>query len=281
MSTLSSPPLIPPQPSQASYGVDALELFKTYSRDSFQAAFGVQAPAWNAAYPPKAWFDSSVDPTQAGATVTYQVIGQDPTGQWVMQNLEMSAAEAAAINLQGSITYPPYAPAASATTRDGYVVNRIYLTMQADAQALMTTLGGTNLTDDGASKTDPAIYPPDEQRRIWQFTIGTAVYNAGLLLASEYAQGVGWPGHWDQSRGYPVWVADPPVPTGVNDPRPQVGIPVRALLPNEQLGTLMGIGPVVIRTDLTPSNTSAGFTEEDRGTLQQILQMVGILATRP
>ncbi len=96
--------------------------------------------------------------------------------------------------------------------------------------------------------------------------------NVGALLLTRNAQGVGAPGHWDVSSPQPVWVPDPPAPTGEDDTRPPRAMPVRDLLPNEQLYTgMMGILGVV-RTDLqqTANEASGQFTPDDRTLLRQI-----------
>ena len=79
-------------------------------------------------------------------------------------------------------------------------------------------------------------------------------------------------------RPSPVWVPDPPAPTGIGDTRPPVNMPVRDLLANEKLQTgLMGVS--VVRTDLQQQvDQQAGqFTADDRATLQQIFQLVSKL----
>ena len=81
------------------------------------------------------------------------------------------------------------------------------------------------------------------------------------------------------SSGQPVWVSDPSGPTGEGDTRPPRQMPVRDLLPNEQLYTgLMGILGVV-RTDLqkTADETSGQFTPDDRAMLRMIYLAVSKL----
>ena len=56
-----SQPVVPAQPNTEFYGLQDLALFKSYSRDSYRAAFGVEAPAYDLSRRPKSWFDSSVD----------------------------------------------------------------------------------------------------------------------------------------------------------------------------------------------------------------------------
>ena len=44
----TSTPAAQPQPNQETFAIDALVLFHSYTRDSYSAAFGVDAPAWDA-----------------------------------------------------------------------------------------------------------------------------------------------------------------------------------------------------------------------------------------
>ncbi|MEQ1886220.1 MAG: hypothetical protein ABL967_14235 [Bryobacteraceae bacterium] len=280
MNTPSSIAAALPQPESARYSTDALALFKTYTRDSYFTEFGVQAPAWDPARPPKAWFDSSASANISQATKTYSILGQQSDGTWTLQSMTLTAAEAAAVNLPGAVEYPQYRPASTRTTRAGQSINPIYMVLEDDARAVMTEVGGTGLFDEGALSRNAvsypkASYPADEQRRIWAFQVNGQQYFAGLLLASKYGLGVGWPGRWDFSRGYPLWVSDPPPPTGIADSRPPVPAPVRTLLPSERLQAgPMGIGVVVARLDLEEASAAGGFTPADRAMLQKILEVL-------
>jgi len=293
MNTPNSVAAALPQPESAVYTTDALALFKTYTRDSYLAEFGVQAPAWDPARAPKAWFDSTTSNSGTGASaanvsapsapLAYTIVGQDQTGNWSLQTMTLPASEAATVNLPGAVIYPPYQLASTKATRSGQSINPVYMVLLPDAQAVMAEVGGSGLFDDGATATNPVTYPAvnypaDEPRRMWAFKVNGQQYYAGLLLASKYGLGIGWPGHWDFSHGSPLWLADPPAPTGALDPRSPVPVPVpvRALLPNERLQAgPMGIGVLVARTDL-PTLTAGigGFTADDRSTLQKILEIV-------
>ena len=122
----------------------------------------------------------------------------------------------------------------------------------------------------------PAHYPDDEPRRPWYFLFQGQTVTVGTLLLSRNARGVGAPGHWDVGSPQPVWVPDPPAPTGADDDRPPREMPVRDLLPNEQLYTgPLGI-PGVQRTDLQLSadEASGKFTPGDRAMLRLIYQAI-------
>ena len=69
-----SAPVTPAQPDREIYGLLDLALFENYQEPAdYQRAFGVAAPAFNPAYRPKAWFDSTVDASDPEADVCYLV----------------------------------------------------------------------------------------------------------------------------------------------------------------------------------------------------------------
>jgi hypothetical protein len=266
-----SQPAVPAQPNQEIYSVQDLALFKTYSRDSYRTAFGLEAAAYDPTRLLKGWFDSTVDLSDPGNVAVYRVVGQDPSGHGILQQMVMPAQEAATVNLSGAIQYPPYVVAPTLATRGGSLLNPIYLSLESEAQALMTQLGGSNLQQEDLPSF-PATYPADEPRRQWYFLVQGQPVNVGALLLTRNAQGVGAPGQWDLSTGQPVWVSAPPAPTGEDDTRPPRQMPVRDLLANEQLYTgLMGILGVV-RTDLqnAADDASGEFTADDRAMLRMI-----------
>ena len=105
MSNLVSLPIVPPQPNKEVYGFAELALFQTYTRETYLASFGVQAPAWDPSRPSKFWFDSTADASAAGNVVAYKIFAVDSTGTWALQQLVLRAAEASAVesnqNLDG------------------------------------------------------------------------------------------------------------------------------------------------------------------------------------
>jgi hypothetical protein len=197
-----------------------------------------------------------------------------------MQQMVMSAAEACTVNIPGAYVYPPYVIAPTDATRGGAPVLPSWLSLQSQAQDFMTLFGGSGLVDAGITPINPIIYPADEPRRMWNFTLHGIPINAGMLLASEYAHGVGAPGHWDVSSGSPVWISAPPAPTGLDDTRAPRPLPVRNLLPGEQLiASPLGLGGVtVVRTDIPPE-LGGGYTVADRTLMQQIYSLVSKLAS--
>ncbi len=275
---LVSPPVVPAQLNTEFYNILDLALFKAYSRDSYRATFGVEAAAYDPTRVRKSWFDSTVDVSDPSNVAVYRVVAQDQNGNGILRQMVMPAQEAATINLPGAIRYPPYVVTPTLATRGGSTLNAIYLSLESDAQELMTQLGGTGLQQEELPSY-PASYPSDEPRRQWYFLAQGQPVNVGALLFTRNAQGVGAPGHWDVSSPQPVWVPDLPAPTGEDDTRPPRSMPVRDLLPNEQLYTgMMGILGVV-RTDLkeTADEASGVFTPDDRAMLRMIYLAIGKL----
>ena len=90
-----SEPLHPAQPDAESYPVSALALFKSFSRDSYRAAFGLDAPAFDPSRPAKTWFDSTADVSRGSNVAVYRVAGPDGS----IAQLVIPAGEAAAVNL--------------------------------------------------------------------------------------------------------------------------------------------------------------------------------------
>jgi hypothetical protein len=279
MSTPVSQPVTPTQPDLECYGIQDLALFVSYTRDSYLAAFGVQAPAWDPSLATKTWFDTTVDTSNPANTATYNIVALSSSGVWGLTPLTMPASEAATVNLTGSVTYPAYVVAPTDATSGGAVINPAYLSLEADAQSLMNSLGGSNLTEETGNAAFPIVYPADEARRIWDFYVNGVLCNAGQLIAQMNANGVGAPGSWQIAATGPVWVSNP-APTGLDSTSPAEPMPVRNLLPNEVLQAgLMGVS--VIRTDLEQQEEAqAGeFLPDDRATLQQIYQLLVTLTS--
>jgi hypothetical protein len=274
--TPTSIPMVPAQPAQANYSTAELDLVQTFTRDSYLAAFGVQAPVWDPTRVAKYWFDSTVDPTKVGSAA-YTVVD---VAAATLQQVTMPASEASTVNIPGAYVYPPYVIAPTDATRGGAPMNPSWFSLQSQAQALMTMFGGSNLLDAGITPVNPVIYPGDELRRMWTFTLTGVQINAGMLMVSEYSQGVGAPGQWDLSSGGPVWIAAPSAPTGLDDIRPPRPVPVRALLPGEQLiASPLGLGGVtVVRTDVSPE-LGGGYTVADRTLMQEIYNLVSKLSS--
>lgn len=278
MSTSSTPvsiPVVPTQPDLLAYGIQELALFATFTRDSYLAAFGIQAPAWDPSRVKKNWFDSTVDASDPSNVAVYKIVGRDASNNYAIKQMILPATEAAAVNIPGAITYPAYVVAPSTVTRAGVGINPNYLSLEADARALMAVSGATGLIDEGSSAVFPTIYPPNEPRRMWDIIFKGEPLNVGLMMLQQSVNGIGAPGSWDWSTNDPQWVAAPTPPTGLDDMRAPRDMPVRDLLANEtfQVGLM---GTSIVRTDLqNQANQQAGeFTSDDRATLQRIYQIL-------
>jgi hypothetical protein len=192
------------------------------------------------------------------------------------------------VNLPGAITYPQYVVQPTSATRGTSGMSANYLSLESDANALLPTFGGTSIVDQGITPVFPVVYPADEPRRMWAIVMPNGnQLNVGLLLLELNAGGIGAPGHWDTSAdsspgGYPVWVADPPAPNGLDYTGAHCAMPVRALLPNEQVGMQnLGIlaSPVIMRTDLgqAAAELAGQFTPADRQNLNEVYRILSKL----
>lgn len=269
-----SAPVVPAQPAKTYYGIQELALFENFTRDTYRAAFGQEAPAFDPARPIQTWFDSTADVSHTGNVSVYKVISRDPDGAWAVRQMVIPAVEAASVNLQGDVRYPAYVVAPTAATRGGSSINPSYLSLESDAHTLAAEVGADGIVEE-VLQMFPASYPVTEPRRVWNLTYKGRFVNVGLLLLAKNAKGIGYPGHWDLSGEEPAWVADPAAPNGLDDQRPAREMPVRDLLPNEAIQTgLTGVG--ILRTDLQIDSGIANgqFTAADRSMLQAIYNVV-------
>ena len=92
---------VPPQPNQEYYGTGVVALLKTFTRDTYLTAFGVQAPVYDPSRLIKTWFDSTVDTSDPSNVAVYKIVGQDPTGNWTLRQMVIPAQEAATISPPG------------------------------------------------------------------------------------------------------------------------------------------------------------------------------------
>lgn len=277
MNIPTSLPVIPAAPGEERYPPAALRLFRSFTRESYLAEFGVQAPPWNPDRLTKTWFDSGAHAKPTGEKVAYNILRRGEDGLFGLQTLFLDATEASTVNLPGIYTYPAYTVAPTRTTRGPLVrINPYYMSLESDARALMAEMGGSGLYDEGDITEDRAVYPADEPRRMWMFLIDGNPVSAGLLMQSRNARGVGSPGHWDPVWSRTLWVPDPDAPTGSSDTRDPVPQPLRNLLSNERIVTdAMGFGAVIERGE--EREEPAGFTAADRALLLAIHTRVNFL----
>lgn len=225
--------------------IKVLELFKAYTRATEKSEFGVEAPSFDNTRAPKYWLDLTAPATGQ----TYNFLVQDTkTGVWSYQDMQLSFAEASTLNLPGYKGLVPYVNPATtnarvidAVTGQSGPVAVSTLSAKADAQKIATELGGT-LVEDNSMGGPFAINWADETRREWAVQVddGTLL-NVADLLVDRYRQGIDAPGKWTIIKGdgtvtpRPHWTPAVPGPSGFNDSRLPVPVPIRALTADEYL----------------------------------------------
>ena len=279
---LSQAPVVPPQPDSATYSTASLELFPTYTRASFEAAFAKQAPAFDPSRAPKAWFDSS-----ATGPRNYKVVGNNVSVP-EFDVISLSEDEASSVNLPGLPHFDTYVGVTVSNVTfscslPGCVPSPVGVALQstrAQAEALKAEIGDTTLTiTETVGPTAPGsafFYTKTDPNGPGIFELGPL--NVGQALASRNSKGIGYPGKWSQpALGY-TFVFD-----NLNDGASAgaaLRVPVRDLLPNEILQTqLAGLipVPVIARLDfpgVVPAGNGGDFSAADRDTLNQILQLL-------
>lgn len=186
--------------------------FPQYTRASFQAAAGIQAPAWNPAYPIKDWFDPDA---VAGRDYTYQVWNGSVTSPELIP-LTLPGAEALTVNLPGTPTFAPYQVEPTVATRQVHFAGLAFTPVAVDPLTLSTKAEADRLAAiAGAAVVDPTASPNQfliftwggELRRPYVLmppgvtgdpTAGGQ--NVGQLLASMNAAGIAAPGHWSAAQ---------------------------------------------------------------------------------
>jgi len=276
---LTSFPIEQPQPNQEFYGVDALNLFETYTRAQFEAAGGPLIP-FDPARPEQDWWDdtyAAIAPTQS---VRYNAVVAGAGGTAAIGSFTQTAAQMATPNFKGLPRYAKWNPTPTRAVYNHAApgatspVDPRDLSTAEQAQALLAELGGTSLVDAGANSVSlpnigqivfPVSYPPDDPRRLFAVALSSGkFFSVGQALAEKYSAGVGAPGSWVADatqisglRWQPAAVAD-----GSASTAPALPVPCRALRANERLMTSLvgGLGfqsTQIQRTDLIPAAPSA------------------------
>lgn len=259
-------PTYKPQPDLAAYGFDSLEA-KTFTRQSYLAEFGEQAPPHDPKRRIQRWADSRAANRPAQEMYVYSIHEIEPGGAQLRQMM-ISNAEASLINLPGAYVYPtPVMKSSSGawtaiTSAQGEVVGKNYLTPEAltdrsDALQLIAELRlhGIQVEAEPVEASGIGVYAVrydlGENRRILNVVTNGGGKNAGLLLETRNKQGVGAPGEWMVAKlgGGLIWQAMP-VDTAALDTRPPVPAPMRELLANEEY-RVAGFSVGVKRTDKT------------------------------
>ncbi len=290
----------PSQPNQAQYQIAALYLFPVYgTRAAYQQATGQQAPPFDVTQPVKGW----ADPAPSGQP--YVVFDSTAAATGYFSQLTLTPPQAARLNLPGAYNYPAYVAAPTGTVEMGPFgpvgpASPDMICLEADAQAVAASVAplfpGQNLNVFETMKQGQAAYyfsyPADEARRCWAFqaTMGGSVVTlfAQSLIEAQAAHGVGAPGHWALASGVLNWIYDQPV-TAAPANSVALPVPVRPLLPNEQIVHLPGslFNPagawVVERTDmqqpLTPETSDQQFADL-KAALAAIQTSLGAIQTK-
>lgn len=274
MPLFSSVPSNPP-PITAPTGLGALQTLPTFSRVSYLAASGVDAPTYDTTRLTKGWLDTSADPTKPYTYSTY-VDGGLSAGTPVLKTITIPGSEAASLNLPGVHSYPPYvveaAPGVVTLNPDGTIVPEgdkgKYLCNLADANNLAALLG---LNSDAVVDTSwnngqyKTSYPPTETRRLWGINVKGVTLNAETLIIEMNANGVGAPGKWDLTGAEPNWISG--VPSSFPPPNPAQPIPMRVMNSNEGFtATLMG-------WEVEPTNQNGAMMSTGSGGLTSTQDM--------
>jgi len=271
---LTSLPIVQPQPNQEFYAVELLNLFQTYTRAQFEAAGGPLIP-FDPTRPEQDWWDDTYAATAPTQSVSYNALVAGAGGTTAIGSFTQTAAQMATPNFKGLPNYPPWAPAPTAAVYNHSApataspVDPKDLSTAAQAQAMLTELGGTSIVDTGATSVIvpnvgqivfPVTYPSGDPRRLFAVVLSNGkLFNVGQALAEKYADGIGAPGSWvvdaTQTSGL-SWQAIA-VPDGSASTAAALPVPCRALLANEQLVTSpVGLGfqaTQIQRTDLIPA----------------------------
>jgi hypothetical protein len=250
----------PTQPNQPQYPISTLDLFPVYlTRAAYQQATAQQAQPFDAAQPLKGW----ADPAPTGQP--YLVFDSTAVATGYISQMTLTPAQASQLNLPGAYNYPAYvSPPTDAQEVGPYgplgLVSPDQVCLQAAAQAIANEIaslypGQTLSVVQENSGLFHYVYGLDPRRQ-WYIQIGNTVILAQALIETQNLGGVGAPGNWTLTAMGLNWVPDTPVttapPNAINIP-----VPIRALLPNEEIVHLPGslftpAGSFVVeRTDLT------------------------------
>jgi len=294
----SQVPTAQPQPTDPTYNTSVLTLLPEYTRASFEATFGVQPAAYDATRPPKTWFDSTKKCDNNSST--YQQLDPKQSAGGFAPFTEDNC-QASTVNLKGLQHFAAYVNpviTSNVTTRcsfTGCIATPLAVGLQSSlamAQAMLAEIGDptlkivNNVPAPPGSLFSYSIINPSSDVSVYY--IGQM--NVGIYWPARQSQGVGYPGKWVKT-GAAVYAFTPaPAPVdGSLDTRPNVPVPVRLLLPNEKFVTNLvgGLGfsnLMIQRTDVAQPATAAGapggvstgggFTDADRASLQQVLQLL-------
>jgi len=272
---LTSLPIEQSQPNQEFYGLEALNLFETYTRAQFEAAGGPLIP-FDPTRPEQNWWDDTCAALPPAQSVRYSAVVWGPGGTAAIGSFTQTAVQMATPNFKGLPRYPKWTPAGTravynhAAPSVASPVDPRDLGSAEQAQALLAELGGSSVVDIGANSVTipnvgqivfPVTYPDGDARRLYAVVLSSGkLFNVGQALAEKYSAGIGAPGRWaadaTQVSGL-SWQAEA-VTDGSSSTAAALPVPCRALLGNERLLTSLvgGLGfqtTQIQRTDLIPA----------------------------
>ncbi len=285
-----SRPIIPAQPNEARYGIEKLYTSPRLTRAIYAQLYGAEAPAYDPKSRIKRWFFNNLvssDPQNTLVTVTiWDAITR------TIRPMAMTEAVVSAPNLPGAVSWPKYVnpvgtPAIIVDPNGGQ-------TLTMNGETLVDLVQAKAVLDEINAQLGPGfvLVPAGEPwpwKIVWGFeprrkmnvTAGGNLWDAAAMLKNRFAAGLGSPGKWvDQGSLGPVFVSEVPN-DGEQDIRPEIPMPCRPLLPNEQFATVTfgGLGGVIERTDLLPANSEApggGLTAEQDRLLRGIAGKLGV-----
>lgn len=235
--------LQPAQPNQPQYQISTLNLFPAYAtRAAYQQATGQQAPPFDPSQPLKGWSD----PAPSGQP--YLVFDSTAAATGYVSQMTLTAEQASQLNLPGVYNYPVYvSPPTDAVEAGPYgpvgPASPDAVCLQTEAQAIANQIaplfpGQTVSVLQQNSGLFHYVYGSDP-RRLWYVQVGNAAFVAQTLIEARNGHGAGAPGHWTLTSAGLNWIYDPPV-TAAPAGAVTIPVPIRALLPNEQIVHLPG-----------------------------------------
>jgi hypothetical protein len=253
-------------------GINDLKVFPEYTRESYEAAVGQQAPPFDPSKPQKAWSDP------AGAGTYNQLIGDGRSAAPTFATFSLNAADAKAVNLPGAYRYPAYELQPTVAQQTWGAGNRQpvpakQLASKAAADEMAAAVGG--VVSEFAAGPFWSIDYGTETRRIYEVRVGGGpANNVGLLLQGRYGSGIGTPGSWVvDAQGTISWTASIAVIVPIGESLKIVPVPVRLLADDEEFhSTPFGY---VIQKKAVVATPPPGVPSDD---LTEVLRLVKAIA---
>jgi len=278
-------PKVPDQPDAPAYGVVELQKLPRLNRAIYALNVGEEAPRWNKDLVIKRWADFTVKDEPLTNEYRYIYLASDGIKAVVKENV-ISIGEAISVNLPGKYSWPKWDPApvmGHVLAPDGSqtAISRWFVSTRAQAETLRVEFDAVRIAENSLAGPFRMIYDRSEDRRIWNIKLrGTANKegdwnSVGLHLRQKFRQGVGAPGEWTATATAPRWVPKKSDTPDEFDARPEIPIPIRALLPNET--AKLGLSGVIM---IMKDAASGGVVDQDAvlarvdKTTQQILREV-------